>query len=320
MLVELVSPDHVHHDLLPLLLALTAAFLFALGSHIQNLGLPHIGARQGAMVSITASAGMFWLLSPFLMTWSYWLHPSMLIFVLVGLFRPALSASLAVTGMRYLGPTLSSTLASTSPLFGSALGVLWLGEVITGPLALGTLGIVVSIVLLSRRKSGVDLKTDWPTWALLLPIGAAALRSLGHVLSKVGMQDIPDPYFAGLVGFTVSAIVMNGVNIVRGRAPRAADGTHDRAQRGPAPNGPIDWSSPGPRWFAAAGLCFGTAIVALNSALLLGDVVVVVPIVAASPIFTLLLSIIVFRKEKLTPKVVLAVCIVVPSVAVIASG
>lgn len=304
--MEISSVGTPSLDIVPLSLALTAAFLFALGSQIQNLGLATVDSRTGATISITASALFFWLLAPFFMVWEYWLESAVLIFVLIGLFRPALSASMAVTGMRYLGPTLASTLASTSPLFGTALGVLWLGEALTWPTAIGTVGIVGAVILLSRRKSGGGVGTigvDWPTWALFLPIGAALIRSLGHVLSKIGMEDIPDPYFAGLVGFTVSAIVLNTLRL-RGRKERA----------------PVPWATSGPKWFAVAGILFGTAIIALNGALLRGEVVMVVPIVAAAPIFTLLLGAMFFRKEVLSAKVIAAVLIVVPSVIVIAIG
>ena len=70
----------------------------------------------------------------------------------------------------------------------------------------------------------------------------------------------------------------------------------------------------------AAGLCFGTAVTSLNYGLLIGDIVEVIPIIAASPIFTLALSIVVFRKEKITRTVVLSVFIVVASVIGIALG
>lgn len=290
-------------DIVPLMLALTAGFLFALGSQIQNLGFSDVDSRTGATISITASALFFWVMAPFFMVWDYWLNSAILIFVLIGLFRPALSASMAVAGMRYLGPTLASTLSSTSPLFGAAMGVLWLNESFTLPTAIGTVGIVGAVILLSRKNKSGGIATDWPTWALLLPIGAACLRSLGHVLSKIGMEDIPDPYFAGMVGFTVSAILLNGVRRIRKTALP-----------------PIPWHTKGPRWFALAGMCFGTAIIALNAALLRGDVVMVVPIVAASPIFTMVLGAVLFKKEVLNRRVVIAVLIVVPSVIVIALG
>jgi drug/metabolite transporter (DMT)-like permease len=281
-------------------LAMSAALLFAFGSQFQNLGLATLDSRTGAATSITTAALFLWLMAPFMMEWRYWLEPAVLIFVLIGLFRPALSANLAVAGLRYLGPTISSTLASTSPLFGTAMGILILGEAFTWPLAIGTGGIIASVLLLAKRGG---VKVDWPIWALGLPIGAAFLRSLGHVLSKIGMDaGIPDPYFAGIVGFTVSAILTWALHGVR-REPVE-----------------VNWRAPGLKWFAAGGATFSVAIVCLNSALLRGDLVVAVPIVATSPIFTMLLSILIFRRERLTARIVVATLITVPSVVVIALG
>ncbi|MEC8852674.1 MAG: EamA family transporter, partial [Pseudomonadota bacterium] len=61
-----------------------------------------------------------------------------------------------------------------------------------------------------------------------------------------------------------------------------------------------------------------TAIFTLNNAFMEGQVVTVIPIIAASPIFTLLMSWLIFRRERLTLKIVAAVFLVVPSVAFIA--
>ena len=62
------------------------------------------------------------------------------------------------------------------------------------------------------------------------------------------------------------------------------------------------------------------AITALNQALLTGQIIVVVPVVSAAPVFTLLLSILVFRRERLTARLIAAVAVVVPSVILIALG
>ena len=62
------------------------------------------------------------------------------------------------------------------------------------------------------------------------------------------------------------------------------------------------------------------AISLLNTALLTGEIIVVVPIVSAAQVFTLLLSIVVFRRERLTARLVAAVAVVVPSVILIALG
>lgn len=287
-------------DLMPLVFALAAAVLFAVGDQFQHLGVRALDSRSGTMISIVTSTLCFWLLAPFLLDPAYLAEIGILVFALIGLVRPALSANLSVAGVRYLGPTLSSTLASTSPLFGTALGILWLGESLNWQTALGTAGIVGSIVVLSRRRGGVA--TDWPLWALALPIGAAAIRSLAHVLSKIGMVTVPDAYVAGLVSFTVSAALLLSGQAIRRERPRLLA------------------SRPAALCFVGSGVSMALAITALNQALLLGQVVVVVPIVSASPVFTMLLSIAVFRRERVTGRLVAAVCVVVPSVVVIALG
>jgi len=282
----------------PFVFALIAAILFAFGIQIQNIGLSQVDSRTGTAISIAASAAFYWMLAPFLLNGEHWQHSAVFIFVLVGLFRPSVSANLAVAGMRYLGPTLSMTLSSTSPLFGVAFGVLWLHESLTLPVVAGTFGIIFAVLILSKRsRNAVE---SWPVWALGLPIGAAAVRSLSHVLSKIGMVDIPDPYFVGLVCFSVSALVTIATNRI-GNTSR-----------------PISWRQRGPYWFALSGLFMATAILCLNTALLNGDIITVIPIVASAPIFTMLFSILIFRREHLTRRVVVAVLIVVLSVILIA--
>ena len=61
-----------------------------------------------------------------------------------------------------------------------------------------------------------------------------------------------------------------------------------------------------------------TAIMSLSTALLTGKITAVVPIFAASLIFSMLLSILILKRECLTSSVVLAVFMVVPSVIFIA--
>jgi len=285
-------------ELSPVLLAMSSAFLFALGVQFQHIGLADISSRRGTTISITSAAVFYWLMAPFFLVPSNWLQPAVLIFVLVGVFRPSLSANLAVAGTRYLGPTLSTTLSSVSPLFGAAMGVWVLGETFTWQIAVGTIGIISAIILLSAGNLKLD--RDWPLWSLALPVGAAVVRSLAHVLSKIGMADIPDPYFAGLVGFTVSAIITNIALRIKPSGP------------------PVCWQRKGPYLFAAVGVIMGSAIMSLNSALLHGQVTTVIPIVAASPIFSMLLSILIFKREHLTPRVIIAVFMVVPSVTFIA--
>ncbi len=290
----------VFDSFFPVLLSLLSAFLFALGAQFQSLGLVHMDSRSGAAITISTSAMLYLLVSPFFLNLEYLLEPAILIFVLVGLFRPAVSANLALAGLKFLGPTLSSTLTSTAPLFAVGLGIIFLDEVLNFSIGIGTLVIVLAIMMLAKKDGKIS--SGWPLWALALPIGAAAIRALAHVLTKVGMEEIPDAYLAGLIGFVVSAIV----TLIIHKSRRVSS--------------TISLKNPGTKWFIGASACFSLAVLSLNTALYNGQVIQVIPIVAASPIFTLLLSIGIFRQEVITKRIVLAVFMVVPAVMLIATA
>ena len=282
-------------DLPPYAFALFAAFLFAIGSQLQAIGLTTIDSRNGTAIGIVTSALCFWLAAPWFLDPVHFSSVAVFLFIGIGLIRPALSANLGVAGIRYLGPTLAGTLSSTAPFFGVALGVLWLGEELTWAVAGGTVGIVATVVMLSQ--SGAQTAGGWPLWALALPIGAAAIRSLAHAVNKVGMEVIPDPYFATLIGFTTSALVTFGVQTARGEFGKG-----------------LTLRGPGPAWFMAGAVMFAGAVLSLNQALMIGEVVTVSPIIAATPVFTLVLSIFIFRREKITVRTLIALALVTPSV------
>lgn len=282
---------------LPVLLALAAAVLFAFGDQFQNQGLAYMDSRSGAVISIMASTAFFIVIAPWYLEIDHLVHPAVLIFMAVGLFRPGLSINLALAGIRYLGPTLGTTLTSISPLFGTLMGVLFLGEIITIETAVGT-GVIVLAIMLLTKRGGVE--SDWPIWALALPIGAALIRSGGHVLSKIGMNEVPDPYLASLVTFAVSALVTSAVQFGRKDRPKFVA------------------KSRGTGWFVAAGILFGMAVMIFNQALLIGTVVQTIPVVSAAPIFTMILSIVIFRREKITRRTVAVVFMVIPAIILIA--
>ncbi|NCF83150.1 MAG: EamA family transporter, partial [Proteobacteria bacterium] len=191
----------------PVVLALCAACLFALGIQFTRMGLRYTDPRTGTLISIGTATLLYWVVSPWWLERHYWLSPAIALFAAIGLLRPFLSSNLSMAGTQYLGATISSTLASTSPLFGVALGVLLLGEYLGLDIALGTAAIVAGVVVLSWR-GGVS--RAWPWWALLLPVGAALLRSVAQAFAKLGMESLPSPYFVGLVGYSVSFLVAVG--------------------------------------------------------------------------------------------------------------
>ena len=157
------------------LLALVSAFLFALSDQLAHRGLATTDARSGSVVSVATSAAFFWLFAPWLVKASYWWTGATLLFAVIGIFRPALSIYLAMIGIGYLGPTLASAFAATSPLWGGMLAVAILGERMTSEVAVGTLAVVAGAVVSAHRPQG--FLRSWPLWALLFPVGAAIVRA-----------------------------------------------------------------------------------------------------------------------------------------------
>ena len=73
----------------------------------------------------------------------------------------------------------------------------------------------------------------------------------------------------------------------------------------------------GTDWFVLAGVINGISVYCLNTTLKLGKVIVVIPLVSASPFLTLLLSVFLVRREIITRNSLLAVLLVVPGVIMI---
>ena len=280
----------------PVLLALAAAVLFAFGNQLARGALRYVDSQTAVLWQIGVSVSIYLLAAPFYMESWYWTASVLPLLVVLGCFRPLLSANLGMAGTRVLGPTINATVSGMAPLFGVALGVFLLAETLSWEVALGSVGIVAGVILISWR--GQSSRT-WPLVALLLPIGAALVRSLSHAFSKIALEEIPSPFFVALVAYSVSFVLALANQARTGRSGFEAV----------APGGV--------KWLLVTGACYGSAVLVLNTALLHGRLIVVAPIVACTPLFTLLLGAAVFREDAITRRVAIAVLVVVPSVALI---
>jgi uncharacterized membrane protein len=273
--------------------ALISAFLFALTNHLQSLGLRGSDARSGSLVNIAAGAVMYWLLAPLYLEGWYWLTGACAL-----LFRPSLSSAMALSSIQYMGPTLTSALTACAPIFGAFFAVTLLGEQLTLRIAIGTLAVIAGCAISAYRKQGVA--RDWPLWALILPLGAAFVRASGHAGTKLGLEEVASPSFAVLVSTTVSLVVATIAFRIEGRTFTGNLDSH--------------------KWFIAAGIAAGLSLHFLNSALQLGTLVAVVPIVSASPVFTMLLGYLVFKREIITWQTMAAMVLVVGGVILVVTN
>jgi drug/metabolite transporter (DMT)-like permease len=279
-------------------LALLASAFLGTAVVIANVGLRYLDPARGALVSISSTTLLFWLLALFLFRGEGWNATAFAIFAVVGLIFPALVTFLNFASNRLTGPTVAGTVSSTTPLFAVLGAILFLGETLSLAAMAGTAAIVLGVFALTGR--GADRPRSWAAWVILLPLAGAAIRGGAQAAVKGGLVLWPDPFVAALVGYTVSSVTIFAGN--RALVQRASASLDRR----------------GVLWFMLVGFCNGLGVLAMYAALNRGQVSVVSPLVATYPLFTLALSALFLREEKFGPRMLLGVALTVAGVVVLA--
>jgi drug/metabolite transporter (DMT)-like permease len=197
-----------------------------------------------------------------------------LLFTLVGIFQLGVRL-LAYTGVEKIGASRSSALQSVSPLFSAAIAVAILGEETSALIIIGTLLIIGGIVMVSWRPERQIL--DFRRWHLLLPLGAAVLTGMNHPIRRYVLTMANEPlFFSALMG-TVS---LAGFLIYLALSPTS--------QR-------LVWNHRGVWPFIATGVCETMSILCIITAISLGRVVIVAPIAASYPVWSMIFAAIFLR-------------------------
>ena len=275
--------------------ALCAAAGLGAAMVTTRFGLRYATPLAGAAIGVPSTALMFWCLAPFLLDAGEFNLTAAGIFALVGLFFPAAVTLLTYTGNQRMGPTVTSAISCTTPMFALTGAILFLGEGLTLGNALGTAVIVLGMLALTW--SGSARVRNWPLWAILLPVAAAGLRALAQVLTKTGLASWSNPYAAGLIGYSVSATVI----LVAARAGRSPNTKDRRAVP----------------WFVATGFFNGSSLFLMYLALVKGQVSTVSPIVATYPLFTLIMSVLLLPHERIAPRAALGAVLTVGGVVLL---
>jgi drug/metabolite transporter (DMT)-like permease len=132
-------------------------------------------------------------------------------FALAGVLTALLGRVFLYASLRNLGAVKGAAIKRLNPLFSVLLGVLLLGEVISGPMALGMVLIIASFAVLIRQslRAARDDASAGPgatAFARIAnlgylhgPISALAYAS-GYVARKQGLLLAPDPFLGTLIG------------------------------------------------------------------------------------------------------------------------
>lgn len=262
------------------LFAIAAAALFGLSLNLAQIGMRHMPAALGSMISIPTAAALFWASSPWTADFSGWRNDAALLFAATGLFYPALVTILTFEATRFLGPNVTAAMGNLAPVVAVGAGVLWLGEALGLRQLAGVAVLVAGVTMMTTNRNWGD--TTWPLWALGLPLTASLLRGFGQPLLKVGFGWWYNPVVATLLCYASSATVVIVVGLLRKKASAAS------------------FTPRGVAWFMIVGIGNGLATWFGIEAVARGPVSLVAPVVASYPLFTLVIGSVLLRRVKVS--------------------
>lgn len=267
----------------PVAFAGVAAFCFGAALVTARRGLRELDARAGAAISVPTAAVFFIAVALPWVDWAAYDARAALVFAAVGLFFPAAVTIVNFVSTERIGPSLTSSISGTTPLFAILAAWILLGEAIPGRALLAACGVVAGVALMSWRRRALDASALG--WLLLIPCAAAAIRGTAQVVAKGGLALWPSPMAATLIGYCVSATVLLVADRARAKRPSRR------------PRRAVVFT------FMLTGLLNGIALMLTYAALQRAPVAVVVPIVSAYPLVTLGLSVAALREEAFSARI-----------------
>ena len=169
------------------------------------------------------------------------------------------------------------------------------------------LGVAIGVGVLGVSLAWLTAMCEFPgrrlfDWALLLPLGSAAVRGVVPPIAKLGLEIWPSPLWACLIGYIMSSLVVLTVQRVRKgsfavQAPRS-----------------------GRFWFALTGISNGLSALTLFAAVRNGPITLVAPLVAIYPLVTVGLSAMMLKHVAITPRIIVGTLLTVAGVALVLAG
>ena len=226
--------------------------------------------------------------------------------VAFGLAQFAIGRSTAYASMSAIGASRVSLFISTQVPFAAFFAIAFTGESLTPLVAVGTLAVMAGLLL----ASGDSITQGWRTdrrylLGCLSGLMAGAATGGSTVLAKqtVSVSDSPLTITAlGMLAAMFIVIPVVGIIAVRSPAVRA-----------------FDWKSMG--FVCLSGLSTTVSIVAQLFAVQRADVLIVAPILATFPLWTLLLAhVFIARLEQITLRLTIGAIVTVAGVVAVAVG
>jgi len=266
-LIDKTSRGIVEDRPLAVVLALFSTIGFGAAFVLTQFALRWMPPWLGAAFSIPTSTLLFWCLAPFS------IHPAEVdlsaagLFAVIGLLFPAAVTLLNFESNRLMGPNIAGAVAGAAPLFAVLPAVMLLGEHLRFWQFCGIAAIVTGVVLMySAQRQLHGQETLGPGFAP---------RCVRHSWLRPARNQ------AGSGALAQSDC--RGCHRLYGLVGDAGPG---RPGEGPRARTKLRPSL----WFAAVGLCNGSAVLSMYTALGRGPITLIAPLIATHPLVTLLLS------------------------------
>lgn len=280
--------------------ALLASISFALFAVYGWLGLRHSTPVAGTIISLAArtlTLGAAVVLTGGIPPYA---RVALAIFVFLGLLQSSISL-LTFVGLGKIGTARSQPLRNSYPLWSSGIAIAFLGEEASLGVLAGTFLVVVGVALISWKPETAASSYRW--WHVLYSLGAGFLAGLAFPLRRYGLTITNEPVFFSFVVAIVSLL---------GSLPYILWRRFDAA---------IVWNRCGLMHFAASGFFEAMGALLTLVALTRARVVIVSPIVATTPLFSLIISLIFLRgKEQVTSRTIIGTVAVVAGTIAITLG
>ena len=221
------------------------------------------------------------------------------VFIVAGMLQPIIRLC-TYTGVHRVGAARSAPIRSTHPMFGVCVAITVLGETATLVALAGVVSVVCGIVLITWKRASEVRSFQW--WEFLFPLTAALLAGIVHPMRRFALSISHEPlFFAALVGI-VSLLCFLAYM--------------------PFSREPLVWDRRAMLPFLAAGAAETCGILLVITALGIGSVITVSPLVGISPLWTMLGAVIFLRdlEQIRLQTIVGAICVIAGTAAISLGG
>ncbi len=253
----------------PHLLALSSAISFSLANIAVRQGLRYSTPITATLISLMAHTVLLWIVLLVQGTIPEVKLVAVVAITLTAVLQPVMRLCHYI-GIEKVGASRAVTLRNTFPILSVIIGIVALGEKINTLGAIGTGLVVLGIILTTWKLEGRLI--HFRKWHLIFPLTTALVTGVVHPLRRFALTVTNEPlFFTALVG---------PISLLSFLAYLASPITNER---------PV-WDKRALRPFIMGGVFETSAVLLMLLAFSSGPVVLVSPITATTPIWTLLFA------------------------------